>query len=66
MDASTEHDAQPAGAVITRPNRGQWENVVPDHPERSQSFATKEEAVDLGRAVADELGLEHVVEDEER
>lgn len=66
MDAADEREERAAEAVVTRPNRGQWENAVPGHPERSQSFGTKQEAVDLGRAVADELGLPHVVEDEER
>lgn len=50
-------------AVVTRPNRGQWENVVPGHPELSESFGSREEAVDIGRAVADELGLHHQVMD---
>jgi hypothetical protein len=54
-------------AVITRPNRGQWENIVPGRPELSESFGSRDEAVDLGRAVADELGLRHeVVDDDER
>jgi len=51
--------------VVTRSNRGQWENHVPGHPELSSSFASKEEAVDAGRGVADELGVHHVVEDAE-
>jgi isopentenyldiphosphate isomerase len=49
--------------VVTRSNRGQWENQVEGHPELSQSFSSKEEAVDAGRGVADELGVDHVVED---
>lgn len=49
--------------VVTRSNRGQWENHVPGHPELSESFTSKEEAVDAGRDVADRLGLHHVVED---
>ena len=64
MDRADERDEQTDGAVVTRPNRGQWENAVPGHPERSQSFGTKEEAIGLGRAVADELGMRHVVQDE--
>lgn len=63
MDAS--NDSRRERALVTRPNRGQWENVVPDQPERSQSFGTREEAVEQGRAVAAELGLEHVVQDDE-
>ncbi|WP_160150830.1 DUF2188 domain-containing protein [Microbacterium timonense] len=51
--------------VVTRSNRGQWENQVPGHPELSESFTSKEEAVDAGREVADRLGLHHVVEDAE-
>ncbi|SFS17985.1 hypothetical protein SAMN04487783_2471 [Agrococcus baldri] len=65
MDAAHDSDER-AGTVVTRPNRGQWENAVAGHPERSQSFGTKEEAVFLRRAVADELGLRHVVQDEEQ
>jgi hypothetical protein len=51
--------------VVTRSNRGQWENHVEGHPELSQSFSSKEEAVDVGRGVADQLGVDHVVEDAE-
>ena len=49
--------------VVTRSNRGQWENHVPEHPELSESFTSRDEAVDAGRRVADELGVHHVVED---
>jgi hypothetical protein len=52
-------------AVTTRSNRGQWEVVVPDRPELSQSFTSRDEAVDAGRTRADELGLDHVVEEAE-
>jgi hypothetical protein len=51
--------------VVTRSNRGQWENHVEGHPELSGSFTSKEEAVDAGRTVADDLGVHHVVEDAE-
>lgn len=51
--------------VVTRSNRGQWENHVEGHPELSGSYSSKEEAVDAGRTVADELGVPHVVEDAE-
>lgn len=54
-----------ADAVVTRPNRGQWENVVPGHPELSASFASREEAIDEGRTVADQLGLHHEVRDDD-
>ncbi|MDW4571426.1 DUF2188 domain-containing protein [Microbacterium sp. M3] len=51
--------------VVTRSNRGQWENHVAGHPELSRSFSSKDEAVDAGRSVADDLGVDHVVEDAE-
>ena len=51
--------------VVTRSNRGQWETVVEGRPELSRSFTSKAEAVDLGRAIADEYGLHHVVFDSE-
>jgi len=51
--------------VTTRSNRGQWENVVKGRPELSASSSSREEAVDQGRAVADELGSIHIVEDAE-
>lgn len=54
-----------ASPVVTRSNRGQWENQVAGHPELSQSFTSREEAVDAGRSVADRLGVHHVVEDAE-
>lgn len=51
--------------VHTRSNRGQWENYVEGRPELSASFSSKEEAIDQGRALADELGTHHTVEDAE-
>ncbi|MFG6504277.1 DUF2188 domain-containing protein [Microbacterium sp. P05] len=51
--------------VHTRSNRGQWENYVEGRPELSASFSSKEEAVDQGRALADELGTHHLVDDAE-
>ncbi|KQM40705.1 hypothetical protein ASE56_07915 [Microbacterium sp. Leaf203] len=51
--------------VTTRSNRGQWENTVEGRPELSASFSGREEAIDQGRAVADELGSQHIVEDAE-
>ncbi|GEB44544.1 uncharacterized protein DUF2188 [Microbacterium sp. AG157] len=59
MDAMSQND------VTTRSNRGQWENAVEGRPELSASFSSREEAVDQGRAVADELGSQHIVEDAE-
>lgn len=49
--------------VHTRSNRGQWENYVEGRPELSASFSSKEEAIDQGRALADELGTHHSVVD---
>ena len=49
------------GDVTTRSNRGQWENAVEDMPERSESFRSREEAVEAGRALALALGTAHVV-----
>lgn len=57
--AETEH------TVVTRSNRGQWEVSVTERPELSRSFASREEAIDAGRATADELGWRHIVEDAE-
>ena len=51
--------------VHTRSNRGQWENYVEGRPELLASFSSKEEAIDQGRALADELGTHHTVEDAE-
>jgi hypothetical protein len=48
--------------VVTRSNRGQWETVVAGRPELDRSFSSREEAVDQGRALADELGMAHRVE----
>jgi hypothetical protein len=53
------------GDVETRSNRGQWENRVEGKPESSQSFASREEAIDAGRQLASELGSQHVVRDAE-
>ncbi|MFG6443794.1 DUF2188 domain-containing protein [Microbacterium sp. P06] len=51
--------------VHTRSNRGQWENYVEGRPELSASFSSREEAIDQGRAQADELGTHHTVDDAE-
>jgi hypothetical protein len=53
------------GDVTTKPNRGQWENVVEGEPERSASYSSRDEAIDQGRALADERGAKHVVVDAE-
>lgn len=49
------------GDVETRSNRGQWENVVEGSPELSQSFASRDEAIDAGRELAATLGSHHTV-----
>jgi len=59
MDAMSQND------VTTRSNRGQWENAVEGRPELSASFSSREEAIDQGRAAADQLGSQHIVEDAE-
>ncbi|WP_307481557.1 DUF2188 domain-containing protein [Microbacterium trichothecenolyticum] len=48
--------------VTTRSNRGQWENSVAGRPDLSASYSSREEAIDQGRATADELGSRHIVE----
>jgi len=53
------------GDVETRSNRGQWENQVEGRPELSQSFASREEAIDAGGRLAAELGAHHEVRDAE-
>lgn len=53
------------GDVTTRPNRGQWENVVEGEPENSASYSSRDEAVDLGRQLADDRGAQHFVVDAE-
>ena len=49
--------------VETRSNRGQLENRVEGSPELSQSYASREEAIDAGRELAASLGSRHVVRD---
>ncbi|MCX7520708.1 DUF2188 domain-containing protein [Microbacterium sp. STN6] len=49
------------GDVETFDNQGQWVNRVVGEPERSRSFSSKEEAIQDGQALADELGTRHVV-----
>ncbi|BDZ47134.1 hypothetical protein GCM10025866_30430 [Naasia aerilata] len=51
------------GDVRTRDKRGQWVNEVEGHPERSESYSGKEEAIEAGAALAEELGSTHTVED---
>jgi hypothetical protein len=53
------------GDVETRSNRGQWENRVEGEPERSRSYASRDEAIEEGRRLAEELGSTHTVIDSE-
>jgi hypothetical protein len=53
------------GDVETRSNRGQWENRVEGSPELSQSFASRDEAIDAGRQLAAAIGSRHTVIDAE-
>lgn len=53
------------GDVETRSNRGQWENRVEGSPELSQSFASRDEAIDAGRQLAAATGSEHTVVESE-
>ena len=49
------------GDVITMSKRGQWVNRVVGGEELSESFRSREEAVDAGRSLALQLGSTHVV-----
>lgn len=49
------------GDVITVSKRGQWVNRVIGGEELSESFASREEAEDAGRSLAQQLGSRHVV-----
>jgi len=53
------------GDIETRSNRGQWENHVEDSPELSQSFASREEAIEEGERLALAMGTRHTVIDAE-
>ncbi len=53
------------GDVETINKRGQWVNSVEGDNARSWSFSSKEEAIEAGRALAEELGSRHTVHDEE-
>jgi len=52
-------------SVVTHSNRGQWEVVVKGRPDLSRSYSSRDEAIDEGRTIADQLGWRHVVEDAE-
>lgn len=49
------------GNIETLHNEGKWHNVVAGTDQVSEPFDTMEEAVDEGRAMARDLGVEHVV-----
>lgn len=49
------------GDVTTRSKSGQWVNHVEGHPESSQSFSSREEAVIVGATLAAESGAHHRV-----
>jgi hypothetical protein len=51
------------GDVETIDKRGQWVNRVIGEPERSESYSSREEAVEAGEALARELGTAHTVRD---
>jgi hypothetical protein len=53
------------GNVETRSNRGQWETVVAGRPDLSASYGTRDEAVEAGDRLADEMGVDHIVHDED-
>ena len=53
------------GDVITMSKRGQWVNRVVGGEELSESFRSREEAVDAGRSLAVQLGSTHVVVESE-
>ncbi|MFM9917989.1 DUF2188 domain-containing protein [Lacisediminihabitans sp. H27-G8] len=49
------------GDVETMDKDGQWVNRVIGEPERSESYTSKEEAIEEGQALADQLGTTHTV-----
>lgn len=53
----------PQGDIGTVPSDGRWHNVVEGTDQVSEPFDTREEAVEEGRAMARDLGVEHVVKD---
>ncbi|WP_350346890.1 DUF2188 domain-containing protein [Agromyces sp. G08B096] len=65
MHEDRSSDEPHDGDVITMSKRGQWVNRVVGGEELSESFASREEAVDAGRSLAATLGSAHVVVDSE-
>jgi uncharacterized protein DUF2188 len=53
------------GDVITLSKRGQWVNRVVGGEELSESFRSRDEAVEAGRSLALQLGSQHVVVESE-
>jgi hypothetical protein len=53
------------GDVETIDKRGQWVNRVVGDPTLSASYSSKTEAVEAGRALAEQLGTTHVVVESE-
>lgn len=53
----------PEGDVETIDKGGQWVNRVVGEPERSESFSSREEAVEEGQALAEQLGTRHFVQE---
>lgn len=51
--------------VETVSKRGQWVNRVIGAEELSESFRSKEEAIEAGRSLAIQLGSRHIVRDAE-
>ena len=49
------------GDVETIDKGGQWVNRVIGEPERSESYSSKEEAIEEGQGLADQLGTTHTV-----
>lgn len=54
------------GDVETRSKRGQWVNRVVGEEDLSQSYSSREEAIEAGRVLAEELGTTHSVIEAER
>ena len=54
-------DESETGVVETLDKRGQWVNRVADREDLSASFASRDEAIEEGLKLADELGYRHVV-----
>jgi hypothetical protein len=53
------------GDVETLSKRGQWVNRVIGDPELSESYSSREEAIEAGEALAAERGTTHSVVDSE-